>query len=219
MITYLVDTENVNLSKYDLTNLKESDKIVFFYTDKSARIEYDDLKYILSKGVSLDFVKCYTGNNALDFQLVSYLGFLLHSISSKDDEYIILSRDKGYEAVCMFWKDKEYKVSRIEEVDLVVHDTSIEDTNVDYSTIDGLEELTIEDKKMINELMDLYRLEMNDLHINLTSNEFLELNNVYKLLIRVFGEIEGREIYIKLRPRLKRLGNQLMLKFSDINAI
>lgn len=49
--------------------------------------------------------------NALDFQLSSYLGACIHK--NPDHKYYIVSRDKGFDCVCHFWRDKSVLVKRI----------------------------------------------------------------------------------------------------------
>ena len=62
-------------------------------------------------------ISCYPGKNGLDFQLVSYLGYLLKSAGKT--EYIIISNDMGYDCVIHFWKEQGYKVSRMTVYDLI----------------------------------------------------------------------------------------------------
>ena len=47
--------------------------------------------------------------NALDFQLTSYLGYLIGQYGIETNYYIV-SKDKGFEAVCDFWKTKYVSV-------------------------------------------------------------------------------------------------------------
>ena len=62
-------------------------------------------------------IKCYTGNNALDFQLVSYLGFMMKT--GAKTQYIIVSNDTGYDAMVRFWNDRERNVSRLSQAELI----------------------------------------------------------------------------------------------------
>lgn len=109
--TYLVDTENVGaLWKHLLACLGSKDKLYVFYTDNSPHVSYQDLLEIMQYPDRFEPIKCYVGKNGLDFQLVSYLGLLLKSAPKTD--YVIVSKDTGYDPVCKFWGDQGYCVCR-----------------------------------------------------------------------------------------------------------
>lgn len=133
---FLVDSENVNdnwLMLFDMAD--EDDEIVVFYTKKSPHMSYMSvIRLIENHSINVRFEECYEGTNALDFQLVSYMGYLMgrndtHSESNSSaapivtdtadvsaascaDEYIIMSNDTGYDPAVRFWKDKGYAVRR-----------------------------------------------------------------------------------------------------------
>ena len=54
---------------------------------------------------------------SLDFQLVSYLGFLMKT--GAKTQYIIISNDTGYDAMIRFWSDRERNVSRLSQAELI----------------------------------------------------------------------------------------------------
>ena len=113
--TYLIDTENVGTLWNRLLSLKSAkDRILVFYTDKSPNISYKDMLDIIKHPESFETIKCNQGKNGLDFQLVSYLGFLLKSTPKTD--YVIISKDAGYDVVCKFWTELGYSVSRTTNV-------------------------------------------------------------------------------------------------------
>jgi hypothetical protein len=115
---YLVDTENVNSTwKELLPELTKNDRLILFYTANSPHISYADMGFIIQYPDSFEMMECYTGNNGLDFQLVSYLGFLLKTAAKT--EYIIVSNDTGYDSVIRFWNDRERIVSRLTSAQLV----------------------------------------------------------------------------------------------------
>ena len=58
----------------------------------------------------MELIPCNTGRNGLDFQLSSYLGYLLRS--STKTQYIILSKDTGYDPLIQFWKEKGVDIAR-----------------------------------------------------------------------------------------------------------
>lgn len=115
---YLVDTENVGAVWKHLFQLAaNTDDILLFYTENTPFLSYNDLEYILSYKERFTMIKCYTGNNALDFQLVSYLGFMMKT--GAKTQYIIVSNDTGYDAMVRFWNDRERNVSRLSQAELI----------------------------------------------------------------------------------------------------
>ena len=71
---FLVDSENIgSLWSRLLPIVTEEDKMFVYYTEHSPYISYDHLLQIISYCKIPEFVKCYEGKNALDFQLVSEL--------------------------------------------------------------------------------------------------------------------------------------------------
>lgn len=116
MINYLIDSENIGTKwiSYLDENIEELDKAFLFYTDASKSISYKELSVLFSFIHQLETIHCQNGTaNALDFQLVSYLGYLIRMDTKST--YCILSKDKGYDAVVHFWKEKGIHIYRIEE--------------------------------------------------------------------------------------------------------
>lgn len=124
---FLVDSENVNdnwLMLFDMAD--ENDEIVVFYTKKSPHMSYMSVIRLMENNkINIRFEESYEGTNALDFQLVSYMGYLMGcagsfsekkcdaaSAESCADEYIIMSNDTGYDPAVRFWKDKGFAVRR-----------------------------------------------------------------------------------------------------------
>lgn len=109
---YLVDTENVGSVWVDLIpTLGKQDCLLLFYTVNSSGISYEDLLKLAGQEEKYQMIQCFTGRNGLDFQLVSYLGYLIKSNTKA--EFIIISNDIGYDAVVRFWSAKDISVSRV----------------------------------------------------------------------------------------------------------
>lgn len=113
---YLVDSENVNdnwLMLLDLANAE--DEIIIFYTKNSPHMSYMSVVKLLGNTTQkITFEECFEGNNALDFQLISYMGYLMNEDSLKDDtEYVVMSNDTGFDAAVKFWKKKGFAVRRV----------------------------------------------------------------------------------------------------------
>ncbi len=109
---YFIDSENVGDSWIQLlSSMAGEDKIYVFYTDKSPYISYESLLQVIAYGSVPVFLKCHEGRNALDFQLVSELGFQM--AQEQSEEFIIVSDDNGFDAVVRYWSDKHYRIRRI----------------------------------------------------------------------------------------------------------
>ena len=107
---YYIDSENVGDSWLPLIECNE-DEILVFYTNKTPYMNYESLIQLKESPKEVNFIKCFEGANALDFQLVSELGFRLGKNS--DSEHIIITNDTGFDAVVRYWQKRDYKVQRI----------------------------------------------------------------------------------------------------------
>ncbi|MDB1503980.1 PIN domain-containing protein [Bifidobacterium adolescentis] len=106
---FFIDSENV--ANRWLPLLDESDsRFCVFYTDRSPSISYATLPRLLESSDKIELVHCVTGHNGLDFQLSTYLGYMLHDIASS--EVIIVSNDTGFDAVVSFWAKKGMNIRR-----------------------------------------------------------------------------------------------------------
>ncbi len=107
MRVFLVDMENV----HKLTNVNKlatDDKLILFYSDNTPPMPMDTIKSIMDTGVDFELKKIHLGvKNALDFQLSSYLGYLLNTYTNA--KFIIISKDKGFDVVKKFWSSEKKK--------------------------------------------------------------------------------------------------------------
>lgn len=104
----LVDTENVQNRWFELLgNLREKDKIIVFYTENHSKKLQDYLE-VSKGGKRLRWVECISGEDALDYQLLGVLSYLIY-IHPKAD-YTIYSNDKGYQDAVSHWKDKGVRI-------------------------------------------------------------------------------------------------------------
>ena len=109
---YLVDSENVgDIWVPLLVSSQEDDEVLVFYTTKSPHMNYENVRMLKETEKEADFIKCFEGSNALDFQLVSELGYRLSQ--NADREYVIVSNDTGFDAVVRYWSTRKMPVSRL----------------------------------------------------------------------------------------------------------
>ena len=105
MTVYLVDFENVRSAGLKgVENLNEEDKVVIFYSKNADAITFD-VHMLLSK--SKAEIETYMilrgGRNSLDFQLSTYLGYLV--MENRYRDIVIVSGDKGFLCAINFWEE------------------------------------------------------------------------------------------------------------------
>lgn len=110
MRIFLVDTENVASAWQPLLDtLKDKNLILLFYTEYTSVLNLCIVDKILQFPNQVKTIICKRcGKNSLDFQLVSYLGYLIQE--NPYAEYIMVSNDKGFCAVSDFWSKKGYNI-------------------------------------------------------------------------------------------------------------
>ena len=102
---YLVDFENVkNRGLAGIEELARTDKVIIFYSDKVNTITFEVHGRIMDSKADILYKKVYVGSkNALDFQLASYLGYLIRENEGLGAVYNIVTADQGYRFLKDFW--------------------------------------------------------------------------------------------------------------------
>ena len=102
MRLFLIDYENVNSAGlHGIGQASEGDRIILFYSHAANTLSFEIMDEMMDAKILPERV-CLekTGKNALDFQLVTFLGYLI--AKEKADEYFIISRDAGYQSAITF---------------------------------------------------------------------------------------------------------------------
>lgn len=188
---YLVDTENVGTAWKELLPQKGAkDVIILFYTEHSPGISYGDLNVIREYPSSFDMILCYPGKNGLDFQMVSYLGYLIKT--APKSEYIIVSNDTGYDAVVKFWSEREIEVCRRSKSELLTpKEKQAEDGDVKIMLKEALSE-TYQTDEYLEKIYQMLR-----------NYSLKQLQGLYLALQKELGTEAGMEIYRQLKPQIK----------------
>jgi hypothetical protein len=109
---YLVDSENVGDIWVPLLVASQPDEeVIVFYTQKSPHMNYENVRLLKETEKEAEFIKCFEGSNALDFQLVTQLGYML--CGNQENCYVIVSNDTGFDAAVRYWKQRNMPVQRI----------------------------------------------------------------------------------------------------------
>lgn len=107
MAIYLIDYENTK-NLLGISNLTADDHVIIFYSSKAYSLSFDVHKEILSSKAKVEYKFVNVGiQNALDFQLCSYLGYIIKQNENIDCKIYIVSKDKGFACVSSFWKNEK----------------------------------------------------------------------------------------------------------------
>ena len=113
---YYVDYENLHDSAFgNIEALPKYDKIFILTTSKLSAVL---LKRIQKCRCGIECINVKNGmHDALDFQLVTYL--LLHAAHKKKENYVIISKDRGFDYVIDIVKEHGIKIKREELIHCV----------------------------------------------------------------------------------------------------
>lgn len=213
MRVYLIDSDNVSIKQLvsEAHLLRDNDKLIIFYDDvRSENLKLKDYSILTSGGNrQVKFIEAYGGTeNALDFQLSSYMGFMIHeSLSAgktKDSvEFIIMTKDNGFKTLIKFWSSYGIHIKIKEHFPGIEKDCgSLEDITLESEEIHKEKEVEKENEEITNEAVsDTEQIEEN------TDDEVKYLNNQ-------FGKILNKEKY---NPKLN--GYHMCYLEKELSAI
>lgn len=109
---YLIDFENSAASGLvGLETLTSGDSILLFYSEMANKIPIELHLSLEHSPAKRDYFCVKTGyKNALDFQLSTYLGYLI--ASDIHSSYTIVSKDEGFGVLVGFWSERGVDVRR-----------------------------------------------------------------------------------------------------------
>lgn len=115
MSVYLIDYENIKSEGMNgIDELTKDDVVCLFYSENANTMTFRMHRKINDCRADFRFQDVGVGSkNALDFQLATYLGYVIaeNDANEQTEQYYIVSKDKGYQSVCRFWSDRGYMVS------------------------------------------------------------------------------------------------------------
>lgn len=203
---YFVDYENVNqpgLQIDDNIAQKIEGEINIFYTDKCQHINMDIIQKITLLEGKIQLFHVKNGiKNALDFQLSTYLGYCISEYGSAD-EYIIISKDTGFDRVVWFWESRKeirVKISRSSDIQSAItgrkavsiqtedeHDVYAESCRIKPQDFEG------------TKLNKSYRQNVADI-----CNTYKNKNDIHNALVGIYHN-EGKTIYRQIQKVLTNL--------------
>lgn len=148
---YLVDYENVHKKGlYGIDELEKTDNVIIFYSPNADKLPFSLHSQIIETKAKITCFEVDTvGKNALDFQLSSYIGYIVGK-HSKCMCYII-SKDSGYENVCNFWRKYGKKICLIPDISQSKKCASLKKSDI-KDALNGLE-LEKEDVEFVKDLL------------------------------------------------------------------
>ncbi|MDI9540133.1 MAG: PIN domain-containing protein [Bacillota bacterium] len=180
MTVYLVDFENVKSDGlYGINDLSKTDAVYIFYSVNVDKISFAVHKKIIESKADIQTFKVEVGHkNALDFQLSSYLGYLLKEEPAK--EYVIVSNDAGFGPLVAFWKKRNFNV--ILATDLTKLNQKQKYAKL-YNQVRGL----VDDRdqaKLLTDCISKYKTKQG-------------INNA---IVKVYGTTVGGKLYKAIKP-------------------
>lgn len=234
MTYYFVDYENVHSEGIvDCSELEQGDIVYVFYTEQAKNITLDVLEQFTRRGIRLELDKAGTGaKNALDFQLSSYLGYMIAKHETEQLRYVIVSKDTGFDRLVQFWGEKGIQILR--QPGISVKEEAKKEKAVKESKSKGRkgktakdgtkengkpEEITKEDGSKLpiktKKAAELPAITREEVLQYLTAEEYteeiLDILNSYKTKQAINNSLSKKfrdnkkssEIYKKLRPLMK----------------
>ena len=199
---FLVDFENVRTDGIkDLKGVQEGDAMVVFYSENCKSITLDVLDSIIALKLKYNSFKVKVGTkNALDFQLTSYLGYLIGQ-SGMDTNYYIVSDDKGFEVVADFWKEQGISVSCISLKDPVAVPKKEATKKAEPKK---KSKVSSKDLATLDEIKTLIGKDNEPAEVLKVFNQYKTKVAINNGLVKHFKDTKKvSEIYKKLKPLLK----------------
>ena len=108
MSYYLIDFENVKSRGMEgVELLAKEDTVCIFYSDNADSMTFDLHRKLNETKAQIIYHKVAVGTkNALDFQLATYLGYLICEQQKEGihPDYFIVTKDNGFTSLMVYWK-------------------------------------------------------------------------------------------------------------------
>lgn len=190
---FLVDYENVHMAGLEgIESLPKTDTVYIFYSMNADSLSFEVMKLLSAAKAHIEYIKVNTqGRNALDFQLSSYIGYLLGK--HEGAKCYIVSNDKGYANVQIFWFGQGERVRLVPSI----RDRKTASTKrADVEKVLGGLDLTEDEKRKITDLV-WARLKDGSPHL---AHIKVGINND---LVQRFGGEKTKVIFNVIRPLIK----------------
>ena len=186
---FLVDYENVNVAGLNgVSSLNEDDVVIIFYSENANTLTFGMHRRINESKAEIKFQKvAVKEKNALDFQLCSYLGFLIRDKKNDDENiknyFYIVSNDNGYSILPDYWKKFETDlkiVSNLAKDEVKKNEVKLPQQNDKVSELEKELSKILKDKNEIAEVVKIINRSKTKVEVN---------NNLSKIFHQKCGEI------------------------------
>ena len=115
---YFVDYENVGSEGLNGVDKLDADNtVLIFYTQNADKISFDIHIQLNESKAKIEYFKVAAGQkNALDFQLSSYLGYVIYEKQKEQNGYFIVSKDAGFSNLVPFWNKQKVNIKRVDSL-------------------------------------------------------------------------------------------------------
>ncbi len=122
---FLVDYENVKSAGLNgITGLTEEDVVCFFYSENAETMTFGLHRRLTETKANVQYQKVEVGvKNALDFQLSSYLGYVIYQNQAAglgNVVYYIVTNDHGFSCLKTYWKKRNIEVNLAADINVGV---------------------------------------------------------------------------------------------------
>lgn len=101
-----------------IERLTSNDAILIFYTDKANTMTFALHESINHSPARVEYFKVANGaRNSLDFQLVSYLGYII--AKNEGEKYVIITNDEGFATTANFWVNRGIDVTISSKIETI----------------------------------------------------------------------------------------------------
>lgn len=130
MAYYLVDYENVKADGMcGVDQLGKKDAVCIFYSENASTLTFGLHESLNRSKAKIVLQKVEVGvKNALDFQLSTYLGYLVSENEGKNETYYIVSEDKGLAILTGYWAERGENVKTAPDIAAAKEDQEEEKT-------------------------------------------------------------------------------------------
>ena len=213
---FFVDFENVKISGLDgLLELNSTDEVFIFYSDKADGITFDVHKNLNETKAKINLQKVEVGSkNALDFQLSSYLGFIINENLNKGNEntsYFIVTKDSGFSCLITYWKNKSIDISIVTNLLCNQEDKSENKTEdkAEDNNENKIEDSNTDNSEPVEKLPAILQT-ISDATDNVDLKFIVEAINKYQLKYEIHNVLvkhykdtkKASEIYKTIKPLL-----------------
>lgn len=190
---YYIDYENVMSNGLTgIEQLTENDALYLFYSVNANTMTMDKIQSLLQCPADMHFIQIHlTGPNAMDFHLIAKL---FHDIKDTDT-YVIVSKDKGYEASIAMGRQMGFQnITRQDAISPKITETRQEPKITSIQNTLTTQSLLEHCKKK--------RIQISAHECETVLYAALQTDNkqaFYNYFVKIKGSSKGRDLYARIK--------------------